>query len=203
MPCNAEYSQGITSATCISQRLISEWVIKQSWRDQQFQLLFVASHYNSAQHNGGPSSNSSSFEEYLHVLVPSKRYSKKSQTSMNEESNQIPSDTSLPSFISPDIFVPAETCTFSEEDTNFPLDSANESAFGKELGSVNIYFVMGGKHRNRGNMQEMVQTSVYPAIYVISLCALVMIVEALSSRILHGVTVYIGRTFPHLKFTAS
>ena len=28
-----------TSAACISQRLISQWVIKQGWRDGQFQIL--------------------------------------------------------------------------------------------------------------------------------------------------------------------
>jgi len=85
----------------------------------------------------------------------------------------------------------------------FPLVSANESAFGEELRSVFIYFVVGISDSNRGKMQQLVQTSVNPAIWGISLCAVVMIVETLSSRILHGVTVYIGRTFPHLKFTAS
>jgi hypothetical protein len=34
--------------------------------------------------------------------------------------------------------VPAETSTFSKEDTSFPLVSANESASGEELGSVNL-----------------------------------------------------------------
>jgi len=59
------------------------------------------SHSNSAEHHGGPSVNSSSFKKYLHVLFPTKTYSKKSQTSVIKETNQIHSDTSLPSFISP------------------------------------------------------------------------------------------------------
>jgi len=124
----------------------------------------VASHSNSAQHPGGPSANSSSFEEYLHVLFPTKTYSKKSQTSVTEETNQIHSDTSLPSFISPDMFVPAETSAFSKEDTSFPLDSANESASGEELRSINLYFVVGGTDSNRGNKQQMVQKLVNPTI---------------------------------------
>ena len=97
----------------------------------------VASCSNSAQHYGGPL-NSTSCEEYLHVLVPTKTYSKKSKTSRTEEPVQIHSDTSLPSFISPDMSVPAETCTFSQEDTSFSLVSASESASGEELGSVNL-----------------------------------------------------------------
>jgi hypothetical protein len=96
----------------------------------------VASHSISAQHRGGPSSNSSSFEEFLHVLVPTKTYYKKSKTSLTEDTIQIHSETSLPSFISPDMSVPAETSTFSKEDTSFPLVSGNESASGEELGSV-------------------------------------------------------------------
>jgi len=74
---------------------------------------------------------------------------------VTEETNQIHSDTSLPSFISPDMFVPAETNAFSKEDTYFPLVSANESASGEELGSVNLYFVVGGTDSDRGNMQQM------------------------------------------------
>jgi len=88
------------------------------------------------------------FEEYLHVLVPTKTYSKKSQTSVTKETNQIHSDTSLPSFISPDMFVPAETSAFAKEDTSFNLVSANESASGEELGSVKLYFVVGGTDSN-------------------------------------------------------
>ena len=104
------------------------------------------------------------FEEYLQVLVPTKTYSKKSQNSVAEETNQIHSDTSLASFISPDMFVPAETSAFLKKDTSFPLVSANESASGEELGSVNLYFVVGGTDSNWGNMQQMVQKSVNPAI---------------------------------------
>jgi len=53
------------------------------------------------------------------------------------------------------MFVPAETNAFSKEDTYFPLVSANESASGEELGSVNLYFVVGGTDSDRGNMQQM------------------------------------------------
>jgi hypothetical protein len=49
----------------------------------------VASHSNSAQHHEGPFSNSSSFEEYLHVLVPTKTHSKKSKTLVTEDPIQI------------------------------------------------------------------------------------------------------------------
>jgi len=55
-----------------------------------------------------------------------------------EEHIQIHSDTTLPSFISRDNFVLAETSTVSKGDTYFPLVSANESASGEELGSVNL-----------------------------------------------------------------
>jgi len=48
--------------------------------------------------------------------------------------------------------------------TSFPLVSANKSASGEELGSVNLYFVVGVTDSNRGNMQQMVQKSVNPAI---------------------------------------
>ena len=81
----------------------------------------VASHCNSTQHHGGPSLNSSSFEEYLHVLVPTKTYSKKSKTSVTEELIQIHSDTSLPSFTSPATIVPAETSTETKKTHLFPL----------------------------------------------------------------------------------
>jgi len=153
------------SAACISQRLISHWVIKQGWRDGQFQILLQRLH-TSIQPN--------IMEDPLLIPHPlkntsmswplQKTYSKKSQTSVTEETNQIHSDTSLLSFISPDIFVPAETSAFSKEDTSFPLVCANENASGEELGSVNLYFVVGGTDSNRGNMQHMVQKSVNPAI---------------------------------------
>ena len=93
-----------------------------------------------------------------------KTYSKKSQTSVTEETNQIHSDTWLLSFISPDMFVQAETNAFSKEDTSFPFVCANENASGVELGSVNLYFAVGSTDSNRGNMQQMVQKSVNPAI---------------------------------------
>ena len=83
---------------------------------------------------------------------------------MTEETNQIHSDTSLISFISHNMFLPAETSAFSKEDTNFPLVCPNENASGEEVGSVNLYFVVGGTDSNRGHMQQMVQKSVNRAI---------------------------------------
>ena len=83
---------------------------------------------------------------------------------MTEETNQIHSDTSLLSFISPDMFLQAETSAFSKEDTTFPLVCANENASAEELGIVNLYFVVGVTDSNRGNMQQMVQKSVNLAI---------------------------------------
>jgi hypothetical protein len=101
-------------------------------------LCTVVSHSHAAHHLEESSLNSSSSEEDLHVLVPTKIYSKKSKTSLTEEPIEIHSDTSLPSFISPDMSVPAETSSFSKEDTSFPLVSVNESASGEGLGSVNL-----------------------------------------------------------------
>ena len=57
---------------------------------------------------------------------------------MTEKPIQIHSETTLPSFIPPDMSVPAETSTVSKGDTSFPLVSANESASGEELGSANL-----------------------------------------------------------------
>jgi len=62
------------------------------------------------------------------------------------------------------MFLHAETSAFSKEDTSFPFVCANENASGEELGSVNLYFVVGGTDSNRGNMQQMVQKSVNLAI---------------------------------------
>jgi hypothetical protein len=72
--------------------------------------------------------NSSSSEGKLHFLIPTKTYSKKSITSLTNEHIPIQSDTSLSSVISDNQSLPAETNTFSKEDTSFPLGSANESS---------------------------------------------------------------------------
>jgi hypothetical protein len=161
MPCDAEHARSLlrqyvcslhfseTNFTLGDKTRLERWAVPNPFT--------VASHSNSAQYHGGPSANSSPFEEYLHVLVPTKTYSQKSQTSVTEETNQIHSDTLLLSFISPDMFVPAETSAFSKEDTSFPLVCANENVSDEELGSVNLYFVAGGTGSNRGNMQQMVQ----------------------------------------------
>ena len=135
-------------------------MIKQGWRDGHFQILLQWLH-TPIQPN--------IMEDPLQIPHPSKNtfmswplqktHSKKSETSVMEETNQIHSDTSLLSFMSPDMFVQAETSAFSNEDTSFPLVCANENASGEELGSVNLYFVVGGTDSNRGNMQQMVQKS--------------------------------------------
>jgi len=62
----------------------------------------------------------SSCEEDLHVLVPTKTYSMKSVTSLTKEYIPVHTDTSLPSVVSLDKSLPAEYNTFSEEDTSFP-----------------------------------------------------------------------------------
>jgi len=153
MPCDAEYARSLSRRyVCSLHFSETDFTVGDKTRLERWAVpnpFTVASHSNSAQHHGGPSANSSSFEEYLHVLVPTKMYSKKSQTSVTEETNQIHSDTSLPSFISPDMFVPAETSAFSKEDTSFPFVSAIESASGEELGSVKLYFVVGSADSNR------------------------------------------------------
>ena len=131
MPCDAEDARILSRQYfCSLHFSATDFTLGDKTRLERWSVpnpFTVASHSNSAQHHGGPSANSSSFEEHLHVLVPTKTYSKKSQTSVNKETNQIHSDTSLPSFISPDMFVPSETSAFSKEDTSFPLVSANES----------------------------------------------------------------------------
>jgi hypothetical protein len=58
-------------------------------------------------------------------------------TSQTEEPIPIQSDTSLPSVLSPYQLLTAETNTFSKEDT-FRLACTNESAFGGELGGINL-----------------------------------------------------------------
>jgi len=152
MPCNAEHARTLSRQyVCSLHFSETDFTVDDKTRLERWAVpnhFTVASHSNSAQHHGEPSANSSSFEEYLNVLVPTKTYSKKSQNSVAEETNQIHSDTSLASFISPDMFVPAETSAFLKKDTSFPLVSANESASGEELGSVNLYFVVGGTDSN-------------------------------------------------------
>jgi len=47
MPCNAEHAKNLSRqyvCICISQRLISHWVMKQVWTDWQFQILLQRPH---------------------------------------------------------------------------------------------------------------------------------------------------------------
>ena len=140
VPCNAEHAK----------KLRRQYVRSQDFSETDFtmaeethldrlavpSICTAVSHPHSAQYCEEPCLNSSTCEEDLHVLVPVTTYSTKSITSLSEE--PIQSDTSLPSFISPDQSLPAETNTFSKEDTFFPLGFANESASGGELRSVNL-----------------------------------------------------------------
>jgi len=141
MPCDAEHARTLLRQYICSLHFSeTDFTVGDKTRLERLAVpnpFTVASHSTSAQHHGRLSSNSSSFEEYLHVLVPTKTYSKKSKTSVTKEPIQIHSNT-LSSFISPDMSVPAETSTFSKEGTSFPLVSANESASGEELKSVNL-----------------------------------------------------------------
>ena len=141
MPCNAEHAR----------KLSRQYVCSLHFSETDFTLgdetsldrlaiphpSTLASHSNSAQHHRGPSLNSSSCEEDLHVPAPTKTYSMKFITSLTKHI-QIHLVTSLHSVISPDMLLPAETSTFSNEDTSSPLGCANESASGGELGSVNL-----------------------------------------------------------------
>jgi hypothetical protein len=142
MPCDAETAS----------RLFRQYVCSLPFSESDFTVgdgrrlnrlavpnpFTVASHSNSTQQHGGPSLNSSSYEEDLHVLVPTRTYSKKSITSLTKEPIYIHSDISLPLLIYPDMSLPAETSTSLKEDTSFPLGSADEIASGGELQSVNL-----------------------------------------------------------------
>jgi hypothetical protein len=100
-------------------------------------LYTVRAHPHSAPHSVETSSSSSS-EENLQVLIPARTYSRIFLTLVTEEPVPVQSHTSLPSVISPDLTQPAETSTFPNEDISLPLASANESACGEELGSINL-----------------------------------------------------------------
>jgi len=122
MPCDAEHARTLSGQyVCSLHFSETDFTVGYKARLERLAVpnpFTVASHSNSAQHHGGPSSNSSSFEEYLHVLVPIKTYSKKSKSSVTEEPIQIDSDSSLPSFISPDMSVLAP---FQKKTPPFPL----------------------------------------------------------------------------------
>jgi len=62
----------------------------------------------------------SSCEEDLHVLIPTKTYSMKSVISLTKKYIPIHTDTSLSSVVSLDKSLLAEYNTFTEEDTSFP-----------------------------------------------------------------------------------
>jgi len=105
MPCNEEHARTLSRQYVCSQHFSeTDFTVGDKTRPERSAVpnpFTVASHSNSAQHRGGPFSNSSSFEEYLHVLVPTKTHSKK----VTQDTIQIHSDTTLPSFISPDMSV--------------------------------------------------------------------------------------------------
>jgi len=101
-------------------------------------LCTVVSHPQSAEHCEEPFLNSSSCEEDLNVLVPTKTYSTKFVTSLTKEPIAIQSETSLHSVVSPDLSLPAETITFSKEDISVSLGYANEISSGGKCGSINF-----------------------------------------------------------------
>jgi hypothetical protein len=101
-------------------------------------LCTVVAHSHSAPHSEEPSSSFSSCEENLTVRIPARTFSRMPQTLVTKEPVAAQLPTSLPSGISPDLSLPAETSTFSDEDTSFLLGCANESACGGELGSINL-----------------------------------------------------------------
>jgi hypothetical protein len=79
--------------------------------------------------------NSSSSED-LHILIPTKTYSKISITSLTEEPIPIQSDPTLPFSVSPDHSLPAEPSTFFKR--RYRLLLGCESASGEELGNINL-----------------------------------------------------------------
>ena len=100
----------------ISQTPISHWLGKEKVPN----LCTAISHSHSASHHEEPTVSSSSSEEDLHFLIPTKKYSK-IHISLTKEPIWIQGDTFLPAVISPDQSLTAETSTFSKEDTSFPL----------------------------------------------------------------------------------
>jgi hypothetical protein len=91
MLCDAEYARSLSRQyICSLQFSETDFTVGDKTRLERWAVpnpFTVASHSSSAQHHGGPSANSSSFEEYIRVLVPTKTYSKKFQTSVTEETN--------------------------------------------------------------------------------------------------------------------
>ena len=92
MPCDAEHARTLSRQyVCSLHFSETDFTVGDKTKLERLGVpnpFTVAPHSNSAQHHGGPSSNSPSFEEYLHVLVPTKTYSKKSRTS--SKSTQTP-----------------------------------------------------------------------------------------------------------------
>ena len=135
MPCDAEHARTLSRQyVCSLHFSETDFTVGDKTRLERLGVptsFTVAPHSNSAQHHGGPSSNSSK-------RIPSCPDPHKNIFQEIQNPVKIHSDTTLPSFISPDMSVPAETSTFSKEDTPFPLVSANESASGEEFRSVHL-----------------------------------------------------------------
>ena len=160
-----EHCRGSTFAACISQRVISQWVLKQGWRDGQFQILLQWLHTPiqpnimedplRISHLLKNTFMSWSLQKHI-PRNPKPQWPKKPTKS-----------TQTPRYL----HLYTVTCLYQQKpvlfqkmNTSFPLVFANKSASGEELGSVNLYFVVGVTDSNRGNMQQMVQKSVNPAI---------------------------------------
>jgi hypothetical protein len=82
-----------------------------------------------------------SSEEDLHILIPTKTYSRMPITSLTEEPIPIQPDTSLSSVLFPDQSLIAETNIFSKEGT-FHLACTNECAFDEELRTINLHTLL-------------------------------------------------------------
>ena len=126
MPCNAEYARKLPRVYAYSQYFWeTDFTLAEKPCLEKVAFLNhcrAISHLYSAAHLEEPSSS----EGKLHFLIPTKIYSKKSITSLTDEHIPIQSDTCLSSVISHNQSLPAETNTFSKEDTSFRLGSANE-----------------------------------------------------------------------------
>jgi len=76
MLCDAEHARTLSRQYVCSLHLSeTDFTVGEKTRLERLAVpnpFTVTPHSNSAHHHGGPSSNSSSFEEYRHVLVPYK-----------------------------------------------------------------------------------------------------------------------------------
>ena len=165
MPCDAEHARTLSRQyVCNLHLLETDFTVGDKTRDGQFQIFYsdLTLHFS-------PTSWRTLREFLILWRIPScpGPYKNVFQAipNLSDRRNQPNPLRHLVTFI----YIPWHVCmnrnqSFSKEDTSFSLVSANESASGEELGSVKLYFILGGTDSNRCNIQQMVQKSVNPAI---------------------------------------